>query len=458
MTKQSPASPSLAANGKPQDLELLLDFSDFDEEIWARDKSYGSKITGTITFKVKNLSGKVFEDIDFSPHSSKPVTLKPNQKEEIELKWSADEVAGAGLEYEVSPPMISVIINGHQYTNLFSKERNARYRYFENKEYKNTGSKRSLYFIGSSAAWQIPRFRHPPEYHTHVGNLVCHQCSEAKENRKFQRNRSSAIFDHLLIDTGPDFATALRSFKGYFKPKYLLLTHAHPDHILGLDDLSYLFKGPPGDYPIRHLPTFGSYETLDKLRSIFPYLCSEEIHDASKLFGEITRQPHSLVKQENHLNEYLKRSTDGPSDKPFPLIAINPEIPIMLSSVQGQYIITPKFTEHMTGSYAWHIEVIHHNPTTILYAADIAKLTTDMLENVDVYVGDGSILEESTSSHLSIMAQLEILKSTDTTEIIFTHIGHHKLANMEFEKLLRINGGRVAYDGDTLRINLQGFE
>ena len=83
-----------------------------------------------------------------------------------------------------------------------------------------------------------------------------------------KRTRSSILIEHkelaILIDTGTDFRfQALRT--GINHLDSILMTHAHADHIHGLDDVRSLTYGKP-------LDVYGSKETIDEIRSRFDYV------------------------------------------------------------------------------------------------------------------------------------------------------------------------------------------
>lgn len=73
----------------------------------------------------------------------------------------------------------------------------------------------------------------------------------------------------LLVDAPPDFRTqALRA--GLHQLDAVLLTHAHADHILGMDDLRAFTERAN-----RAMPIWAAPPCLDAVRRIFAYACSE---------------------------------------------------------------------------------------------------------------------------------------------------------------------------------------
>jgi phosphoribosyl 1,2-cyclic phosphate phosphodiesterase len=71
---------------------------------------------------------------------------------------------------------------------------------------------------------------------------------------------------NILIDTTPDLrAQALRA--GFSHLDAIVFTHAHADHIMGLDDVrpfNFRQKGP--------IPIYGSEETLASIQRVFQYI------------------------------------------------------------------------------------------------------------------------------------------------------------------------------------------
>lgn len=70
----------------------------------------------------------------------------------------------------------------------------------------------------------------------------------------------------IVIDTGPDFRTQMnRANVGHLDA--VLYTHAHSDHMNGIDDIRvYVYRQK------NKMPVYGSRETLNDLEGYFPYM------------------------------------------------------------------------------------------------------------------------------------------------------------------------------------------
>src|SRR5574341_2470397 len=123
----------------------------------------------------------------------------------------------------------------------------------------------------------------------------CRVCRSTDPRDKRLRPSILVSYDgrNVLIDTTPDFrAQALRA--GFRTLDAVLYTHAHADHILGLDDLRPLTFRRGG----HKIPLYAHEPTARTLRSVFRYifegdykyggLAQVEIHDIPgplELFG-----------------------------------------------------------------------------------------------------------------------------------------------------------------------------
>lgn len=94
------------------------------------------------------------------------------------------------------------------------------------------------------------------------------ECDPAEPRNR--RTRTSALVEgpgggRLLIDAGPDLRSQLLAV-GAARLDAILFTHAHADHILGIDDLRQVNR-----LIGRELPAFGTRTTLSRLDDRFDY-------------------------------------------------------------------------------------------------------------------------------------------------------------------------------------------
>lgn len=94
------------------------------------------------------------------------------------------------------------------------------------------------------------------------------------DNPRNQRLRPSIYVESenqcVLVDATPDFrAQALRA--NIRRVDTVLMTHTHADHIFGLDDLR-AFTARDG----RKMPVYGSPHSIEAIKRVFPYACTEK--------------------------------------------------------------------------------------------------------------------------------------------------------------------------------------
>jgi phosphoribosyl 1,2-cyclic phosphate phosphodiesterase len=129
-----------------------------------------------------------------------------------------------------------------------------------------------------------------------VPTLGCHCAVCESEDPLDKRTRPSVLLTYggrnVVIDTTPDFRyQAMRA--RIDRLDAVLYTHAHADHILGLDDIRPYNLKQKGNVPI-----YGTRETLDTLKRQFAYIFDDtptktslpgvelhEIHGPFELFG-----------------------------------------------------------------------------------------------------------------------------------------------------------------------------
>jgi phosphoribosyl 1,2-cyclic phosphate phosphodiesterase len=116
--------------------------------------------------------------------------------------------------------------------------------------------KATLTVLGSGTSMGVPTI-----------GCTCAVCQSSDANDK--RTRPSVMVTYgnrtVLIDTTPDFrAQAIR--EGLRKVDAVLYTHAHADHILGLDDLR------PLTFWSGDIPLYADAGTAERLHEIFGYI------------------------------------------------------------------------------------------------------------------------------------------------------------------------------------------
>lgn len=114
----------------------------------------------------------------------------------------------------------------------------------------------------------------------------CRVCTSADPNDR--RTRPSIMLEYagrcVLIDTTPDFREqALR--EGITRVDAVIYTHAHADHVLGLDDIRPLsFKHES------RIPLYAHPDTARAVQSIFSYIFDEEYK-----YGSLARVRMNLI-------------------------------------------------------------------------------------------------------------------------------------------------------------------
>jgi len=196
---------------------------------------------------------------------------------------------------------------------------------------------------------------------------------EVEENFDGHRRTSATLYEvegrRLLIDFGRDLT--VEDFRK-LNPSYVLISHSHPDHIFG----------------------------LRKLFSVCPIYVSEDTYEEMGKSREFYKGLLGLrvMKDSFKLEPFSIRIFDVEHSVVAPAVAIR----------------------------------ISDGKTTVLHATDVAWMPLDPLEEVDVYVGDGSYLTEPTNirraedgliGHASIKRQLEWCRKAGVNKAIFTHFG-----------------------------------
>ena len=208
----------------------------------------------------------------------------------------------------------------------------------------------------------------------------------------------------VLIDTGQDFhAQALR--ERITRVDAVLYTHAHADHILGLDDLRPLtFKNPDP------LPLYADDETATTIERIFEYTFRKE-----------NRYPTSARVQMHRLS-----TTPGTQVTLFG--AKFERIPVTHGP---QTIASYRF-----GKAAYLTDV-----------SDIPPASMPLLEGLDILILD-ALRRTPHPSHMHLDKSVELVHKLRPKQAFFTHISHD-LDHVDTEAGLRADI-RLAFDGQQI--------
>jgi phosphoribosyl 1,2-cyclic phosphate phosphodiesterase len=239
-----------------------------------------------------------------------------------------------------------------------------------------------------------------------VIGCTCYVCTSPDPRNN--RLRASALIEHegrtLVIDTGPEFRIQMLR-AGVRRLDAVLYTHAHADHIYGLDDLRAFNFFQDGAVPI-----YGVRDTLRRLGEAFPY-----IFEAGHA---------SAVPQIDLL----------PVDGPFQVIGLD-VLPLDLEHGPNARATAYRLTE--PGSPPRHVAYVTD-------ASWIPEEARKGIEGVDLLV-IGALRYEPHPTHFTVSDALATIEAARPREALLTHLSH-ALDHASLERELP-DGVRVAYDG-----------
>ena len=245
---------------------------------------------------------------------------------------------------------------------------------------------------------------------TGVPVLGCHCAVCSSSDPRNNRTRCSVLLEwsgrKVLIDTATDFRQqALR--EGIEQIDSVLFTHAHADHVHGIDDLR-TFTLRTGNA----IPAYADRGVLDRLKGLFSYIFSES--DAPGF------RPRLQV------NEVV-----GPFD------------------LFGQTVV-PIPLLHGPG------ESLGYRVGNLAYIVDCSALPESswrLLQGVEVLVIDALRFREH-ESHFSISEAIEVAKKLRVPRTLLTHLTH----DIDYPRHTTglPDGVEFAYDGQTLTLPLPG--
>ncbi len=253
-------------------------------------------------------------------------------------------------------------------------------------------------FLGTGTSQGIP-----------VIGCACAVClSPAPHDKRF---RASIVVEHddgthVLVDTTPDLRSQALSF-GLTRVDAVVYTHAHADHIFGLDELRRFIALNGGGA----MPVYGDAGTMTELRRIFGYA----FDSPAELGGGVPRLVAEVV------------------DGPFVLrgTAWTP-VPIL----HGRR----RIHGYRIGGFAYLTD-----------CSGVPDETWPLLDGLDVLVV-GALRETPHPTHFSIGEAVEAARRVGARQTFFTHMCHdlgHSATNARLPE-----GMALAYDGLSVSLPL----
>lgn len=243
-------------------------------------------------------------------------------------------------------------------------------------------------FMGSGTSMGVPTI-----------GCECDVCRST--NPKNKRTRPSLLLGigekNFLIDTASDFREqAIR--EGLKRVDAVLYTHAHADHILGLDDLR-----PFNFWQKMHIPCFGNESTMAGVCDMFKYVFTEP-------------QPGGSMPR------IEPRVIDGP----FEFLGVNI---LPLPILHGKMPV-----------FGYRIG----NLSYVTDCSEIPESTYALMRDTEVLIL-GVLRYQPHPTHLYLEKALSIIQRVRPERAYFTHLSHdfdHDRANSELPEHIRLS-----YDG-----------
>lgn len=249
-------------------------------------------------------------------------------------------------------------------------------------------------FLGTSAAWPLPRL-----------GCQCNICSS--KNPKDKRTRTQLLINNiLLLDAGIDtYQHLINSDVDPKKIKFVAISHEHPDHTLGFQDLSRIYLS-------------------EKKGQIGP---------RSKIKVIINSKTFSRIRNLYHFNEYK-------------ILSLETSQTARIEKLELQLLPV----NHTDSSFGI---LVKEGDKKLFYAPDMKSLTKktfDRIKNIEVIIFDSSELKIKSKGHQTILEGIELGKKISAKRVYFIHVGHRTLPNKELEQFVKEKGGKqfnISYDG-----------
>jgi phosphoribosyl 1,2-cyclic phosphate phosphodiesterase len=256
-----------------------------------------------------------------------------------------------------------------------------------------------LTFLGTGTSFGVPQVG--------CGCAVCRSTDP-----RDRRSRSAAMVEAgdatILIDTPPELRLQLLA-AGVGRADAVLYTHEHADHTNGIDDLRIFSVRQR-----RALPVYGPPETLERLRTGFPYIFD-----------------HSV------------QAYEGTSKPDLELHALEADRP---ASVAGVEVLPLAFRHGL-------IRVFGYRLGSLAYITDVKAIPEAerrRLQGLDVLVLN-ALWWRPHPTHLSITEAVQTAQALGARRTYLTHLTH-ETGHAELASQLP-DGIMPAYDGLTVEVS-----
>jgi len=237
--------------------------------------------------------------------------------------------------------------------------------------------------------------------------IGCHCAVCTSSDPRDQRLRSSILVQSatttVVIDTGPDFRQQMLRI-GNEHLDAVVYTHAHMDHVIGMDEVrpyNYMQK--------KDMPIYATETTQESLRRIFYYAFAE------KRFPGIPQVVLNTIDTE----------------------------PFMIGDIAFQPI------------HVWHYKmpVLGFRMGRFTYITDVSRIDDaqkELIKGSDILVLD-ALGKVPHISHYSLSDAIAVARELQVPTVYFTHVGHSMGLYATVEKELPA-GMHLAYDGLVLNV------